>query len=442
MTIKSEMKNPIKRIAVLGAGAAGLATAHTLNQESTSWEMTVFEQTSGVGGTWQYEDTKNSTVHLPSTLPLGENSQFLDKGSIYESLQTNIPAPVMCFQGFPFPEGTPLFPDHSTVLKYLREFAENQGILPSIKFNTKVLDVYWDQDKWKCVYVQQGEETTCEYFDAVIVCNGHYTVPYVPDVPGLKEFVKANPDRVSHSRQYKKPQGYVDQSVLVIGGGYSGLEIAREITFHADKVYQSVTEKGRPVDTSEGSGVNPSKIRTVTKVVQFDAENDTIHFDDGTKLDRIPDHIIFATGYLYSFPFISQLCTDDEEFIKKEKILTNGFKVHNIYEQIFYIPNPTLSFVGLPNKVAPFPLFQYQATLISKVLSGKVSLPSAEEMLCSYQQESSEWKGKKFHVFRTREVDYCNRISEYTNGAVPQVPEWWAEMRPKAHKMRVKELGH
>ncbi|ORY04520.1 FAD/NAD(P)-binding domain-containing protein [Basidiobolus meristosporus CBS 931.73] len=431
MTIK-----PITRVAIIGAGAAGLATAQSLNKEQHGWKVTIFEKAWVVGGTWNYEDAENASVHLPSTQPLGENSKILHKGGIYESLQTNIPIPVMAFKDFPFPEGTPLFPAHSVVSQYLRDFAEQQGILPSIKFNTEVLDVSWSEDKWTCVYTQQDGNKNVEDFDAVIVCNGHYTVPYLPDVPGLSDLISKTPGRVIHSRQYRKPDNYQGKSVLVIGGGYSALEIAREVSFHAKLVYQSITGKGRPVDTSDGNGVDSNKLRIVGKITKFDNETDSIYFDDGTTLDSIPDLIIFATGYLYSFPFLSQRGPENA------KILSNGFSVHNIYEQVFYIPNPTLAFVGLPNKIAPFPLFQYQATWISKVLSRKVKLPSVEEMTQSYKQELAEWKGKKFHVFRTREVDYCNRISKYTVGAIAPVPEWWAEMRPKAHKMRVKELGH
>jgi aliphatic glucosinolate S-oxygenase len=41
---------------------------------------------------------------------------------------------------------------------------------------------------------------------------------------------------------------------------------------------------------------------------------------------------------------------------------------------------PTLSFVGLPWKVVPFPQFELQAKWVARALSGRALLPSADAM--------------------------------------------------------------
>ena len=44
------------RVAVIGAGAAGLAALRLLRSQPNIYEVTAFEQTGCVGGTWVYTD--------------------------------------------------------------------------------------------------------------------------------------------------------------------------------------------------------------------------------------------------------------------------------------------------------------------------------------------------------------------------------------------------
>ncbi len=58
---------------------------------------------------------------------------------IYESLETNIPTPIMRFSDLEFPPQTPLFPGHETVRNYIQGYASDVKHL--IKFNSQVQDV-------------------------------------------------------------------------------------------------------------------------------------------------------------------------------------------------------------------------------------------------------------------------------------------------------------
>ena len=52
-----------------------------------------------------------------------------------------------------------------------------------------------------------------------------------------------------------------------------------------------------------------------------------------------------------------------------------------VYRHIFPLSTaPTLSIIGLPWKVVPFPEFEVQAKWIARVLSKRVSLPSQQAM--------------------------------------------------------------
>jgi hypothetical protein len=57
-----------------------------------------------------------------------------------------------------------------------------------------------------------------ELFDALLVCNGHYTEPNVPDIPGAAGF----PGVLMHSHNYRRADRFRGQHVTVIGPSYSG----------------------------------------------------------------------------------------------------------------------------------------------------------------------------------------------------------------------------
>jgi len=54
------------------------------------------------------------------------------------------------------------------------------------------------------------EENIREY-DAVIVASGHYTVPFIPDITGIREWDKQNPGCISHSKFFRRPEDFKDK---------------------------------------------------------------------------------------------------------------------------------------------------------------------------------------------------------------------------------------
>lgn len=56
-------------------------------------------------------------------------------------------------------------------------------------------------------------QVVTEEYEAVMVCTGHHTVPYVPSIPGAEEFQGQR----LHSHDYKFPEPFKDKRVLVVG---------------------------------------------------------------------------------------------------------------------------------------------------------------------------------------------------------------------------------
>ena len=80
--------------------------------------------------------------------------------------------------------------------------------------------------------LQEPAPTSTATFDAVVVCNGHYSNPRRPALPGAGQF----PGRILHSHSYRTNGPYAGLTVVVIGASASGEDISREIAVVADKV--------------------------------------------------------------------------------------------------------------------------------------------------------------------------------------------------------------
>lgn len=174
------------KVAVIGAGAAGLVAARELRREGH--RVVVFEKGDRLGGTWVYDPRVDSD-------PLGvDPGRETVHSSLYRSLRTNIPRQIMGFLDYPFlkrEEGDPRsFPGHEEVLSFLNDFARDFGLVELIRFCTEVVrveQVDGRKDEWIVKTRSRGgsEMEEQEVFEAVVVCNGHNTVPRIAEIPGI-----------------------------------------------------------------------------------------------------------------------------------------------------------------------------------------------------------------------------------------------------------------
>lgn len=74
--------------------------------------------------------------------------------------------------------------------------------------------------KWKIrVRDLENDVTEEEYFDAVMVCNGHYFEPSIPSIKGIENFK----GQQLHSHDYRIPDTFAGKTVVVFGAGPSGI---------------------------------------------------------------------------------------------------------------------------------------------------------------------------------------------------------------------------
>ena len=248
------------------------------------------------------------------------------------------------------------------------------------------------------------------------------------------------------------------QNVLLIGAGVSSTDIAREIAAEGCTITQ-LSRNG--VFDLLPSLLPPGATRIVGEVRAFESlpgENlpltdpltpipGRVILKDGRALSNF-HRVILCTGYHMSLPFLRQYHSDDTPVREADDtvLITDGTQIHNLHKDIFYIPDPSLVFVGVPFFTATFSLFEFQAIAVAAVLAGRASLPSARDMRSEYEERvGRKGTGKMFHSLREREDEYVVELLEWINrdgrrvGALPiegHTVEWFEANRDRLERVR------
>ncbi|XP_047972668.1 flavin-containing monooxygenase FMO GS-OX-like 7 isoform X2 [Salvia hispanica] len=282
-TASDHLTAPPLNVAVIGAGLAGLVAARALKTEGH--RVVVYEKSERLGGTWAYDPRVES-----DPLSLDPDREIVHS-SLYQSLRTNLPRQLMGFSDYPFSTyGDPrTFPGHPEVLRFINEFAAEFRLAELIRFETEVVRVERvdsRNDEW-IVESRTREMSSNELFDAVVVCSGHHTIPKLADFPGREKWA----GQQIHSHNYRVPDPFQNQVVVVIGDGPSAWDISLEIADVAKQVYLS----------SRSPKVKVAKLDCGDNIWQHSKidhanENGEVVFEDGAVVHA--DIILHCTGPL------------------------------------------------------------------------------------------------------------------------------------------------
>lgn len=196
-------------IAIVGAGFAGLSTAKVL--QAFGHQVTVFEKEADVGGVWSASRR-------------------------YPGLITQNVRDTYALSDFPYPSDYPEWPTGEQVQTYLASYARHFGLDAHIRLQTEVLDCSppGSDHQWS-VTSRKGsdpQQVRTESFDCVIVCNGIFSQPMIPDYAGAEDF-KASAGRICHTSQLHDHDSVRGQHVLVVGYGKSSCDVAESVCHHA-----------------------------------------------------------------------------------------------------------------------------------------------------------------------------------------------------------------
>lgn len=398
----------VNRVAVIGAGGAGLAAAQALAARDV--DFVVFEAGSGVGGNWRYLNDSGL-------------------GSGYHSLRANTSRRHTTFRCYGIGKTNSLFPGHAEMLDYFEHFTDRFDLRRRIRFRTRVdqatpVDGGWDVTA----------DGTRERFTAVVVATGFNGVPRYPDFPGRFDGL------AMHTHDYRVPAPFADRDVVVVGLGCSAAELACEIATVARSVaiaarsgsWISPRRWGRiPVDwfdTRVGSRLSIDARRKVFRVIfrlaagplkgtglpapdhrlgdkpitisdqllpllrmgrivasapVVELRGERVRLADGT--DRIANALLYGTGYRTTFDFLPA----------EAGAPTNEHAP--LYRGILSLAAPSLFFIGIAfAHGALLPVMEAQANWMADVVAGRLGLPAPDAMRRSVELDGA---------FRSRNFD-------------------------------------
>ena len=403
---------PGKTVCVIGAGAAGLASARAMR--AAGLLPTVLEQRSSVGGVWNREAGAVAVCENP----------------VYDGLHTNLPKELMQFRDFPFDRSLPSFVGHADVQRYLEAYAEHHRIHADLRLRTRVRRVWRDEPsgEWVVQSERLGDSAaggsagagtaapTEERFSAVVVANGHFAAPIVPSLAGRDAFEAAG-GRVVHSSAYRRPgELFADadaagKRVLVVGSGPSGTDISLEFAMAGALVTLSV--RAGPA----GWPATRDELISLERGVESLGADRRARFAGGGSSAPL-DVVVLATGYDYAFPFL------ESRYARVHGGDDDGEKrVTPLYRQLFHVDEPSLAFVGLPFKVVPFPLCEAQAALVARVITGEATLPPRSERRARADADLAELRsrgGRNLHMLGGAQWEYTRELLREARLPVPE----------------------
>jgi cation diffusion facilitator CzcD-associated flavoprotein CzcO len=183
------------RIAIVGAGFAGLGMAIRLKQQGIE-DFTIFERADDVGGTW--------------------------RDNTYPGAACDVPSLLYSFSFAPNPGWSSSFSPQPEIHAYLRRCAEEYGVRTHIRFGHELQAAAWDETAqlWRL------ETSRGEYTAQVLVGGfGGLSEPSIPGIEGLDRFQGT----VFHSARWDHDHDLRGKRVAVIGTGASAIQFVPEI---------------------------------------------------------------------------------------------------------------------------------------------------------------------------------------------------------------------
>jgi putative flavoprotein involved in K+ transport len=194
-------------VAVVGAGQAGLAMAFFLKRRGR--RFVILERAGEVAAAWRTR---------------------------WDSLRLFTPRRYSALPGLPFPGDPDGYPTRDEVIAYLERYAATLEL--PIELNTEVKRL--ERGAGPRFRLELAERTIAA--DQVVVATGPFQAPYVPKVAaGLSDGVFQ-----THAVGYRHPRDVPSGTVLVVGGGNTGFQIAKELS-RTHQVVLSIGSRQTPL---------------------------------------------------------------------------------------------------------------------------------------------------------------------------------------------------
>jgi cation diffusion facilitator CzcD-associated flavoprotein CzcO len=178
------------RVAIIGAGFAGLGTAIRLKQAGIT-DFVLLERGDDVGGTWR------------------DNS--------YPGCGCDVPSHLYSFSFAPNPGWSRAFSRQPEIQDYLRRCADEFGLRRHTYVNAGVTEARWDAARKRWLVKTTRGELACQM---LIAAQGPLSSPSVPSLPGLETFEGTT----FHSAAWNHEYDLAGKRIAVVGTGASAIQ--------------------------------------------------------------------------------------------------------------------------------------------------------------------------------------------------------------------------
>ncbi|KAB8299226.1 hypothetical protein EYC80_001318 [Monilinia laxa] len=192
-----DIVKPVK-VAVIGAGLAGINAGILLPAKVPGIQLTIFEKNADVGGTW------------------------------FENI---------------YPGWSEEYAQGKEIREYWQGVARKHNVYNYLKFNRKIVGAVWNENdaQWNLSVenLENGEKFD-EQFDVVITAIGRFNAWKLPDYPGIGDYK----GHLRHSSNWDPNFDPTGKTVAVIGNGASGLQVVpnlQKVVKHLDHYARSKT---------------------------------------------------------------------------------------------------------------------------------------------------------------------------------------------------------
>ena len=418
------------KVCVVGAGPCGLTAIQNLKRSGID-DIVCHEAQESIGGLWAYSPDPN-------------------RPSVYDSAHIISSRALSAFRDFPMPDDYPDYPSHRQILAYFDAYAEQFGLKEHIQLNSRIERAERRNEGGWSLKVSDADGTHEETADYLIVAAGHHRIPFLP--PLASEFEGEQ----LHSLQYRTTQGFEGKRVLVVGAGNSACDIAAVLSRVCDHVSLSVRTPqyivpklimGRPVDiqyrklqkfprflrkhimrlamrVAVGSYERYGLPQPDTEVL---ASHPTLNTDileqlvhgtvkvrgatqsiSGNKVQFADssfaqfDTIIWATGYMTQFPFLT-----DPQFDWSESLRLP------LYMKIMPPHMGDVFFVGLIQPLGCiWALADYQSAIVARAINGNWKRPAdiSKRLAAEHAHDAATFRNTIRHAVEVDFHDYLNAL--------------------------------
>lgn len=205
-------------VLIVGAGASGLILAARLKRLGIRY--TVVEQAAEVGGTWRDNRYPGCAVDTPN------HAYSFSLGARYRWVS--------------------YFSPRDQLWDYMKRAADEFGVRPDIRFETRVTAARWDEDRrrWVAAVATPKGAATIEA-NVLVSCIGQFGLPAIPDIQGLADFKGPK----FHTTAWPEDLDLRGKRLAIVGTGASAMQIVPSVAAEVAQldIYQRSPQWARPI---------------------------------------------------------------------------------------------------------------------------------------------------------------------------------------------------